>query len=129
MKSLVRLFFKTLRAILGPILLFLDWLTSPRPMSRDPEAQRETDSRTAALKLYHFRTCPFCIKVRREIRRLSLNIETRDAQHDNEHREALLQHGGQIKVPCLRILNGSGEDTWLYESDQIISYLREHFAS
>ena len=98
-------------------------------MERDASEQALLDSRTATLKLYHFRTCPFCIKVRREIKRLSLNIETRDAQHDQKHRLELENGGGQIKVPCLRICNDNGEDTWLYESDAIIAHLHQQFAN
>ena len=63
------------------------------------------------------------MKVRREIKRQSLNIELRDAQHDPNHREQLLQGGGQIKVPCLRIPQGDGKTTWMYESSAIITYL------
>ena len=65
------------------------------------------------------------MKVRREMKRLSLNIELRDAQHDSQHREQLLQGGGQVKVPCLRIPQEGGNDTWLYESDNVIQYLRQ----
>ena len=129
MKFIIRSFFKVVRAIVGPILLFLDFITSPKGIERPASEQREIDSRTASLVLYQFRTCPFCIKVRRVIKRLSLNIELRDAQHNQTHRDALQLGGGDIKVPCLRISNAAGEDVWLYESDEIIAYLNKHFAS
>ena len=36
----------------------------------------------------------------------------------------LINGGGRFKVPCLQISGGSGEKTWLYESDDIIAYLK-----
>jgi hypothetical protein len=40
----------------------------------------------------------------------------------------LLEGGGQVKVPCLRITNADGNVEWMYESDDIISYLQKNFA-
>jgi len=128
MRILIRYFFKTVRAIIGPIILLVNWLTMPRGVRREPEIQSELDAQTRSLKLYQFRTCPFCIKVRREIKRLSLNIETRDAQHDADYRDELLSQGGELKVPCLQIIEPGGKVNWLYESDDIIRHLRHQFA-
>ena len=52
---------------------------------------------------------------------------TNDAKNDAEHRQALEQQGGRIKVPCLRI-EENGQSTWLYESKAIIAYLDQRFA-
>lgn len=124
MKWIIRLFFRTIRRIIGPVMLLIDRLTTPRGVNRPLEVQQQLDQETRQLALYQFKTCPFCMKVRREIKRLSLNIELRDAQHDNHHREQLQQAGGKVKVPCLRISQNDGEDTWLYESGDVIKYLR-----
>ena len=124
MKWLIRAFFKTLRAIIGPIMLLGDRLTTPRGIQRSDDAQQQLDSITANMSLYQFKTCPFCIKVRRAIKRQSLNIEYLDAQHDNKYRNQLLQGGGQIKVPCLKVIDDEGNTNWLYESNDIIGYLR-----
>ena len=64
------------------------------------------------------------MKVRREIKRQSLNIELCDAQHNQEHRQQLLEGGGQIKVPCLKISKQDGDPIWLYESSEVIRYLK-----
>ncbi len=128
MKSVIRLFFKLVHAIVGPILLAADWLTTPKGVVRAPQLQQQVDNRTRKLALYQFRTCPFCIKTRRAIKRLSLDIETRDALRDASSRSQLLQGGGKIKVPCLRISDDDGNVRWLYESNDIISYLQEQFA-
>lgn len=128
MKWLMRTFFKTLRLILGPFLLLKERLQAPVGLVRSPEAQQEVDRQCRELALYQFRTCPFCIKVRQEMRRLSLNIELRDAQHDASHRNALTQGGGKGSVPCLRI-HEKGHNRWMYESSDIIAYLRERFSA
>jgi glutaredoxin len=128
MKALVRLFFKTLRVVLGPFMLLSEWLTRPKGVVRAPEAQAEVDRQCRALALYQFRTCPFCIKVRQEMRRLSLNIALLDAQPEGRHRADLLRGGGRAMVPCLRITDAAGESEWLYESDAIVAYLRGRFA-
>ncbi|TDY02536.1 glutaredoxin family protein [Thiohalophilus thiocyanatoxydans] len=129
MKWLIRYFFKTLRLVLSPIILLLNKLTTPRGITRDPEQQQQIDAATRQLALYQFRSCPFCIKVRRAARRLSLNIEQRDALHDPTHRTALLEGGGEVKVPCLRITEHDGQVRWLYESNEIIAYLQSRFAA
>ncbi|HEX5674862.1 MAG TPA: glutaredoxin, partial [Azonexus sp.] len=101
MKPVIRLFFRTLRTILGPFMLLGDWLTRPKGIVRPAAAQQAIDARTQNLALYHFPTCPFCLKTRRTIRRLSLNIELRDARHSAAHRDALIAGGGKPQVPCL----------------------------
>jgi hypothetical protein len=63
------------------------------------------------------------------MRRLSLNIDRLDAQHDASHREALVRGGGKAKVPCLKITDPSGKSEWLYESGEIVAFLRGQFAA
>lgn len=128
MKFIIRTFFQIIRILLGPIILFWDLVTTPKGIERPEIEQDEIDRQTKNLVLYQFRTCPFCIKVRRAMKRLSLNIEIRDAQHDLENREALLLGGGTIKVPCLQITDKNGDVRWMYESDEIIDYLKQRFA-
>jgi len=129
MKLFFKIFFKTLRLIIGPIILFIDKITTPKGIKRPEEEQQKIDSEVTNLVLYQFKTCPFCIKVKRNNKRLSLNIETRDAQHNPTYREELLQGGGQIKVPCLKIVDDKGNDSWMYESDDILQYLQDRFAA
>lgn len=125
MRLFVRLFFRFARLILTPFMLLTEWLTTPKAISRSQEQQVKVDKACEQLALYQFSACPFCIKVRKEIARLGLNIEKRDAQHHAVHRQQLATAGGKIKVPCLRINDGQ----WLYESDNIIDYLRQQFAA
>ena len=127
MKLFFRYFFRTVRIILGPFMLLGELLTSPKGVQRSADAQQQVDKECKSLTLYQFKTCPFCIKVRREIKRLSLNIEKHDALRNPAARADLEEGGGQIKVPCLRITDENGNHTWLYESDDIIAYLQERF--
>ena len=127
MKHLIRLFFKTLRLVLTPFMLAWFWLTRPKGIVRPAAEQQAIDARTRNLALYHFPTCPFCLKSRRVTQRLSLNIELRDAQHDATHRAALIAGGGKAQVPCLLITDAQGKQTWLYESSEINAYLTREF--
>ncbi|MDB5742198.1 MAG: glutaredoxin [Polaromonas sp.] len=127
MKIFIRFFFKTLRIVLGPLMLLQETLTRPRGLSRPPAAQQSVDRQCESLVLYQYKTCPFCIKVRQEISRLSLKIKRLDAQRDGPDRQALAQHGGQAKVPCLRITDSAGNSQWLYDSEKIRAYLRGRF--
>jgi glutaredoxin len=127
MKPVIRAFFQTLRLVLGPVMLLKERLTNPEGMQRDAAAQAAVDQQCQSLALYQFNTCPFCIKVRQEMRRLSLPIEKRDAQHNAANREELLQSSGATKVPCLKITDANGETRWLQDSKAIVAYLRERF--
>ncbi len=128
MKTIVRAFFRTLRTVLGPVMLLKERLTQPAGVVREATAQAGVDAQCQSLALYQFSTCPFCIKVRQEMRRLSLPIEKRDAQHHAAHRNELLQGTGATQVPCLRITEANGQTRWLQDSAAIVAYLRERFA-
>jgi glutaredoxin len=122
------MFFRTLRLALMPFMLLWAKLAMPKGVARSAEAQQQVERECAKMALYHFKTCPFCIKVRHEMGRLSLPIELRDAQHDAEHKEALLQGGGKVQTPCLRITGDDGQVQWLYESGDINRYLQQRFS-
>lgn len=125
----MKIFFKIIRAILGPFMLLWEIITRPKGITRDTQAQAEIDLQCRSLALFQYKTCPFCIKVRQEMQRLSLNIELIDAQQEGPNREALVSGGGRAKVPCLRITDKVGKNQWMYESGEIIAYLRRRFES
>ena len=129
MKTVIRAFFRTLRVVLGPFMLLKERLTRPAGVQRESAKQATIDLQCQSLALYQFSTCPFCIKVRQEMRRLSLSIEKRDAQHDSANRDALLQGSGATKVPCLKITDSQGQTQWLQDSNAIMAYLRAHFGT
>lgn len=117
---------QVVRKVLGALILFFDWLFTPRGIKRDPEVQAKINHETANLALYEFKACPFCVKVRRAMKRQSLSIETRDAKRCEISRQELEQGGGRVKVPCLRIEEEGGVH-WMYESADIIHYLENRF--
>ena len=123
----MRFFLRLLREGSGRVLILIDWLFKPSVVKRNDEEQAKVDQETKILKLYQFYACPFCVKTRRAIKRLNLKVETRDAQTAGQFRKELEISGGKIKVPCLK-LEGAVEATWIYESNDIIKYLDEHFS-
>lgn len=115
-----------LRNGIGNVLACAEQLTRPPKMRRDPEAQARVDAQAARLALYQYRGCPFCIKVRRELHRLNVDVELRDPSRNPQDRQDLLKQGGRVMVPCLRI-SENGQDRWMYESGDIVAYLRQQF--
>ena len=114
---------KLIRFVIGRIILLLDYIMRPSPIVRSQKNQDRVDAAIIGLSLYQFNACPFCVKVRRHMRRKSLKIELRDAKNSNEISGELLREGGKLKVPCLRIEVGTQEVKWLYSSDEICAFL------
>jgi glutaredoxin len=79
------------------------------------------------LALYHFNGCPFCSMVRSAIERLGVDVELRDIFQDSEHHGDLVEVRGRATVPVLRITSPVGEDRWMPESRDIVSYLQETY--
>ncbi|MCF2862214.1 glutaredoxin [Pseudoalteromonas sp. Cnat2-41] len=113
---------KFVRWLLGRIILFFNFVFTPRSKKRPAEAQQQLDAQTANMALYQFHACPFCVKVRRAIKRNGLKIQTRDAKNNDIYRQELAEQGGKVKVPCLRIEQDQ-QVRWLYESSDIVAYL------
>ena len=114
-----------IRFIVGKILLFINWLTFPAKGQRAESLQRQVEKELKDMSLYQFEACPFCVKVRRALQRLNLPVELRDAKTE-PFRQQLLEGGGKVKVPCLKILE-NGTERWMYESNDIISFLEKRF--
>jgi glutaredoxin len=123
------LIFKPIRWMLAQIIIFVDWITRPAPVQRSVEKQQEIDKQTERMALYQFHQCPFCVKTRRQIRRLALNIETRDARNNPQWNQELITEGGKYQVPCLKITADDGAVEWMYESSTINQYLAEKFSA
>jgi glutathione S-transferase len=77
--------------------------------------------------LYISATCPFCIKVIRAAEQMGLeegrDYRIVDAAVGTPGRKTVVETGGKGMVPFL-----IDADISMYESDDIISYLREHYA-
>ena len=119
--------FRLIRWPLGQIVILVDWLTRPKIPLLPLEQRQEFDAITSSMKIYHFKQCPFCVKTRRTVRRLGLNIETRDARNDPRWNQELINEGGKYQVPCLRLVKEDGSKEWMYGSSSIIQYLDKRF--
>jgi glutathione S-transferase len=78
--------------------------------------------------LYQYESCGFCHRVRQFLAEAGIEMEMRDTLRDPEARRELMEGGGRSTVPCLRI-ERDGEVRWLYESRDIIDYLRRQYAN
>ena len=105
-------------------------LTQGRPAAplRESEAQAAVDAETTTMTLYEFTTCPYCVRVRRGIANLQLDIELRNIRKDRHFQEELIEGGGKGMVPCLRLEKEDGSVDWMYESKDIVRYLVKRFA-
>lgn len=111
-----------IRWVLGRIILLLNFIFSPRSPKRTEKIQAEIDASTAHLSLYQLPACPFCVKVRRTLKREGLKVNLCNINQVDSYREELTEQGGKHKVPCLKIVNADGTQ-WLYESNDIVKYL------
>lgn len=80
------------------------------------------------VELYVTSTCPFCIKVIKAAEAMGLEEGSDyliiDAGHGTPGRKKVVDTGGKGMVPFL--MDG---ERWMYESDDIIDYLRDTCAS
>lgn len=75
-------------------------------------------------QLFKYDTCPFCQRVLRFLAEVPhLAVGLRDIYTEPGAMQELLQGGGRTTVPCLRI-ERDGDVRWMYESLDIIAYLR-----
>ncbi len=116
-----------IRWLLGSLILVLNWVFTPRSIKRDTQAQAAIDKQTSQLTLYQYKACPFCVKVRRAMKRQGLDVEVRDVKRSAAAKSELLAGGGTLKVPCLRIKQGERVAQWMYDSQDIIGYLEKQF--
>ena len=123
----MKLLINLIRNLLGSIIAAIDFVTRGAKLKRTAEVQQQVETELAQLSLFQFFACPFCIKTRRAMHKLNLPIIKRNASQGSPFREELLQGGGKIQTPCLRIEKDGGVE-WLYDSKAIISYLENRFA-
>jgi glutaredoxin len=79
------------------------------------------------LVLYHFDGCPYCSMVRSAIGQLGIDVELRDIFQDSQHRDDLVKVRGRATVPVLKITSPDGEERWMPESRDIVSYLQKTY--
>ena len=109
---------------MGYVVIFFDWITRGKGIARSPDEQEKVQLALAGLSLYQHRACPFCVKTRRAMHKLSAKVEIRDIRKTPAYREQLEEGGGRVKVPCLRI-ERKDDVSWMYGSNEIIDYLSQ----
>ncbi len=75
-------------------------------------------------QLYYFVTCPYCWIVRLYMLWKGIRLPLRESMFSARNRDELVAGGGKFQVPCLRIENEDGSTEWLYESLDIVRYLK-----
>lgn len=119
---------KIIRLVLGKLILFFNFIIPPKKIvSRSAQEQEAVNTKLKSLALYQFEACPFCVKVRRFAKSADLTLIYKDAKNDLVARKELEVGGGKIKAPCLKISHADGTKQWMYESNDIINYLKESF--
>ena len=89
--------------------------------------QDKNKSDSDSLSLYYFKTCPYCFRVSRVLKKLGVEVEKRDIHADPRHQADLMAALGRKTVPVLRINSSDGDERWLPESRDIISYLKSTY--
>ena len=89
-----------IRFILGRIILFLDWLTSPRPNKISRTELDAIHNKVKNMTIYEFRACPFCVRVRRFMKKNNINITQR--MLEEVFLTEFIDGGGKLQVPCLK---------------------------
>ena len=79
-----------IRWFLGRLILFINFITLPKPILRKRSDQNRIDKITKDLTIYQFEACPFCVKVRRFIRNNSLKIDLKDAKNNKNFKAELV---------------------------------------
>ncbi len=75
--------------------------------------------------LYYKPSCPFCQRVLQMADNLGVTLELKDISEDETLAQELIARGGKRMVPYLVDTKNNVE---MYESSDIIDYLREHKA-
>jgi glutathione S-transferase len=77
------------------------------------------------LELYQKEECPYCRKVREALTGLDLDYICRNVRGRESRKEGLLvKLGGKAQVP---FLVDTDRDASMYESDDIVDYLKKHY--
>lgn len=84
-------------------------------------SERKADSMSSNLELYVKNGCPWCHKVLSFMEANDIELPLHNLDESEADREHLIEVGGKRQVPCL-LIDGKP----LYESSDIIDYLKEH---
>lgn len=78
--------------------------------------------------LYQRPYCLYCLKVRAALKLMKVELALLNISKDKHAFNALVSEGGKKMVPCLRIERDDGSVEWMYESNDIIKYIKTRIA-
>ncbi len=78
------------------------------------------------LHLYEFESCPYCRKVREAFSELDIDYISHPCGKGSNNRRDVIEHGGTAMFPYLVEPNA---DVAMYESEDIIDYIRQTYGS
>ena len=78
------------------------------------------------LILYYKPTCPFCQRVLQMAENLKIDLDLKDVSEDETALAELIEKGGDKREPYLV---DTEKGVSMYESNDIIDYLRENYAN
>ena len=125
---MIKYLFLPIHFVVGGLIRIVDRVTRPTPLTRSETDQQAIDEKCKNMTLHQYPSCPFCIRVKRNMTRLNLHIRLADPRKDPQSMKLLQEEGGKVQVPCLQIVDENGRSTWMYESADINSYLEQQFS-
>lgn len=103
---------------------------------RSPELAIPAAQPQDRLLLYSSDYCPYCNYVLRAMKRMPMadgSVEIRGVDEAPQVRMEIARATGRRTVPVLRVVRGGGpeseRDEWLFESRDIVDFLRARFPS
>ena len=80
-------------------------------------------------QLFYYSSCPYCIRVRLVLWLMRLELPLKDVLSHPGNMSELIAGGGKTQVPCLRIEDDQNVVRWMYETTDIIRYLKRQAAA
>ena len=75
--------------------------------------------------LYGYDSCPYCRRVLQELPSLNVQVDICNVMNESRYRQELQNATGRSQVPCLKITDEQGKETWMHESADIIRFLKQ----
>lgn len=114
----------------GVCAMYADRWFKVKPVKRNQEEQVSLARESRRIHLYFCKSCINSIKIKRQCESLGLRVIEKDVKRISDYCNELLNGGGELRVPCLRIEGSNGKKArWLYGNDSISEYLERRFPS
>ena len=103
-----------IRWLLGRIILLINFITSPRSPKLTVQQQQDIADKVSHISLYQLAACPFCVKVRRAMKRQGIQLPLVDIKAEQgRFREELIQATAVLVAQIECIDRHSKEESYL----------------